>query len=75
MADLPVARRFNVQPPEKVLRLHQEIKIQEAKSRVSRLKQDIEDLQNGRLKELQSELAMWELELKERQENLKALNV
>jgi AAA+ ATPase superfamily predicted ATPase len=65
MADLPVVQGYEVEAPDSVLKKLLEVKIQEFKSRAARHKQDIEDLQKGRIKDLEAKITMLELSIVE----------
>lgn len=64
MADLPVNKRYDVPVPKSVRLKMQEVKIQEFKSRIVRMRQDIDDLINGQVKKLEGELEMLQKTLK-----------
>lgn len=66
MADLGVPRQeqWLVDPTQEIKDLWKQAKIQEFRSRISRHKQDIEDLEKGRIMDLQARIKMLELELR-----------
>lgn len=63
MADLPVARYWEVEATAEVEQLWLDVKIQELRSRIKRTEQDIEDLQKGKMAELTANLKMLQLTL------------
>ena len=63
MADLPVKTEFEVEVTPEVFEKWCDVKIQEKKSRIIRMKQDIEDLKAGQIVKLEGHLKMLELEL------------
>jgi phage shock protein A len=65
MADLPVPQNWDVEPPVSVQKKWVEVRIQELKSRAARHKQDIEDLRNGKIKDLEAKITMLELSIKD----------
>ena len=65
MADLPVSRHYDIEPPDDVKRMWVEVRAQEYRSRIARIKQDIDDLIKGQVLKLQAELKMLELSLEE----------
>lgn len=65
MADLGGSTHWLVSPTKEIEDKWIEVQIQERKSRIARFRQDIEDLQCGKITELQAKIMMLELELKE----------
>jgi len=63
MADLPTPQNWLVSPDAEVDEKWRRIQIQERKSRISRHKQDIEDLLEGRIKELEIKITMLQKEI------------
>jgi len=64
MGDLKVARQnWLVSPTKEIEDMWIRVKIQETKSRISRHKQDIEDLEKGRILDLRAKIKILELEL------------
>lgn len=63
MADLSAPQNWLVSPDAGIEAKWVEIQIQERKSRIVRHKQDIEDLQNGKIKELEIKITMLEKEI------------
>jgi len=64
MADLPVPQNWLVSPDAAIEEKWRKIQIQERKSRIVRHQQDIEDLINGKIKELEIKITMLEKEIK-----------
>ena len=75
MADLPAHRGWDVDMPDDVQKMHMEVKIQELKSRIVRITQDIEDLEKGKITELKATKRMLELSLKEWEAKRDAIEV
>jgi predicted RNase H-like nuclease (RuvC/YqgF family) len=69
MADMG-GQKFLVEPNHDVKILHLQCSIQERKSRLARLKQDIEDLKEMAIKSKEAEIKMLELELAELNQRL-----
>jgi len=65
MADLGVKGTWLVSPTKEIEDKWIEVQIQERISRISRYKQDIEDLKKGKILELEAKIMMLDLELKE----------
>jgi len=65
MADIGTPKNWLVSPTKEIDDMWIEVQIQEKRSRIARHKQDIEDLQKGKLKELGAIIMMLELEIKE----------
>ena len=63
MADIGLAKNWLVSPTEEIDAMWVQVSIQEKKSAVARYKQDIEDLQKGRILDLQARIKMCELEI------------
>jgi hypothetical protein len=72
MADIG-SNRYLVDPNLKVKVLAKEVEIQDRKSRIVKLKQDIEDLTEMAIKSKQAELEMLELEYQKLNEDLAIL--
>lgn len=70
MADLGGGGQFLVSPNIEVEQKWLEVQIQERKSRIARHKQDIEDLQKGRIVELEAKVMMLDRELKHLEDKL-----
>ena len=66
MADLGVPRQeqWLVSPNQEIKDLWKNVRIQEIKSRIVRHKQDIEDLERGKIMDLTARIKMLELELR-----------
>jgi hypothetical protein len=64
MADIGVNGKYLVSPNAEIEALWKEAAIQEKRSKIVRAKQDIEDLMQGKIKTLQADIKMWELEIK-----------
>ena len=65
MADIGTPQRqWLVSPTAEVEELWRQAKMQEIRSRIARHKQDIEDLERGRILDLRAKIKMLELELK-----------
>jgi hypothetical protein len=65
MADIGVPRNWLVSPTKEIEDMWIDVQIQEKKSRIVRHRQDIEDLQKGKLTELNAIIKMLEMEVKE----------
>ena len=65
MADLPIEGNWLVSPNREIEVKWIEVQIQERKSRISRHKQDMEDLIKGKLVDLEARILMLDKELKE----------
>lgn len=63
MADIGINRNYLVEPNRDVKVKWLEIQIQERKSRVVRLRQDIEDITKGRIVELEAQMIIANNEL------------
>lgn len=63
MADLDVNRGWLVSPNAEVELMWLNVQIQERRSRIARYKQDIEDLQKGKILDLQAKIIMLEKEV------------
>lgn len=63
MADLPTPQNWLVSPDAAIDEKWRKIQIQERKSRIVRHQQDIEDLQEGRIKELEIKIEMLKKEI------------
>jgi len=74
MADIGTPKNWLVSPTKEIDDMWIDVQIQEKKSRIVRHKQDIEDLQKGKLTELAAIIKMLELEIK-KLEDTKALTV
>jgi len=68
MADLPVPQNWLVSPDAAIEEKWRQIQIQERKSRIVRHQQDIEDLKNGKIKELEIKITMLEKEIRHLEE-------
>lgn len=76
MADLPAHRGFDgIDMPEDVQKQYMEVKIQEIRSRIARITQDIEDLERGKITELKANRSMLELSLKDWEAKRDAIEV
>lgn len=71
MADLDIARRYDVEPPPDAQKKWLEVQLQEKKSRLFQLKQQldmceqkIEDIRNGEMKKIQFSMIMVTEEVK-----------
>jgi hypothetical protein len=62
MADIGVNRHWLVDPTREIEEGWIQVQIQEKVSQINRTKQDIEDLQKGRIKQLQTNILMLERE-------------
>ena len=65
MADLGITKNWLVSPTKEIDEMWIQVQIQERKSAVARYRQDIEDLQKGRILDLQARIKMCELEIKQ----------
>ena len=65
MSDLQTEGNWLVSPDAEIERKWIEVQIQERKSRISRHKQDMEDLIKGKLVDLEARILMLEKELRE----------
>jgi len=74
MSDLPVPQNWLVSPDSAIEEKWRGIQIQERKSRIVRHQQDIEDLVNGKIKELEIKIEMLKKEINHL-ENKKIINV
>lgn len=63
MSDLPIPQNWLVSPDAEIEEKWRKIQIQERKSRIVRHQQDIEDLINGKIKELEIKITMLEKEI------------
>jgi hypothetical protein len=63
MADTPVPQNWLVSTSHDVEEKWKEVQIQERISRINRHRQDIEDLQKGKIKELEIKITMLEKEV------------
>jgi len=70
MADLPIPRNALVSPTKEIDEMWIQVQIQERKSMVARKKQDIEDLKKGRILDLEAQIKLHELEIKELEDRL-----
>lgn len=62
MADIGIPKNWLVSPTKEIDEMWIKVQIQEKKSQMARYKQDIEDLQKGRILDLQARIKMCELE-------------
>lgn len=75
MGDMPLTHRnWLVSPDYEVEKKHLEVQIQERKSRIARLKQEIEDILLGIKVGKEADILMLEKELRLLQDRLRALN-
>ena len=65
MADIGVNKQWLVSPTKEIEDMWLTVQIQEKRSRIARHRQDIEDLQKGKLTELNASIKMLEMEVKE----------
>ena len=65
MSDIGERQTWLVSPTKEIEDKWIEVQIQERISRIARYKQDIEDLQKGKILELQAKIMLLELELRE----------
>lgn len=70
MADIGIPKNWLVSPTEEIDNMWSEVAIQEKRSAIARYKQDIEDLQKGRILDLQARIKMAELEIKKLEADL-----
>ena len=63
MADIGSNQQWLVSPTKEIEEKWREVQIQERISRIVRYKQDIEDLQKGRILELEAKILMLEMEV------------
>jgi hypothetical protein len=70
MADIGVKQSWLVSETWDVEKKWIEVQIQERKSRIVRYKQDIEDLQKGKIVDLEARIMMLEKEIKKLQSDL-----
>ena len=70
MADLPVNQNFLVSPDHEVEKKWIEVQINERKSRVNKITQDIEDLRKVQLIKLEAQIMMLEKEINKLQSEL-----
>jgi hypothetical protein len=63
MADIGIAKNWLVSPTKEIDDMWVKVQIQEKRSQIVRYTQDIEDLQKGRILDLQAKIKMCELEI------------
>ena len=63
MSDLGVRQNWLVSPTKEIEDKWREVQIQERVSRISRYRQDIEDLKKGKILELEARILMLEMEI------------
>lgn len=63
MADIQNSRNWLVEPNQEIKDMWIKCQIQERKSQITRLKQDIEDLKNGQILKLEATILMLEKEV------------
>lgn len=64
MADIGIPKNWLVSPTKEIEEMWVKVRIQEKKSLIARYRQDLDDLQNGRMLELQANIKMCELEIR-----------
>jgi hypothetical protein len=64
MADIGVQQRWLVSPNRDVEEMWKSVQIQEKKSRIARYRQDIDDLEKGKIVDLRAKILMLEREVK-----------
>lgn len=74
MADINQSRQWLVDPDIEVKKKWLQCSMQEKKSQIVRLKQDIEDLQRGKIAKLEGTIMMLEKELKSLEEEYKQID-
>lgn len=65
MADIPVSKNYLVSPTKEIDEMWIQVNIQQKKSMVARKKLDIEDLKKGRILDLEAQIKLHELEIRE----------
>jgi uncharacterized small protein (DUF1192 family) len=70
MADIGITKTWLVSPTKEIDEMWARVQIQEKISMVNRYKQDIEDLQKGRILDLTARIKMLELEIKKMEAQL-----
>ena len=75
MADLGTNRNWLVQPNEEIKKKWLSCQIQERKSQVVRLKQDIEDLKQGQIVKLEATIMMLDKEIIQLLNEFEAIDV
>lgn len=63
MADIGIPKNYLVSPTKEIDDMWVKVQIQEKRSQIVRWSQDIEDLQKGRILDLQARIKMAELEI------------
>jgi hypothetical protein len=71
MADLPVNQQWLVSPSQEVEKKWIQVQINERKSRINKVRQDIEDLKQVQLIKLEAQVMVMEQEIKELEVDLK----
>ncbi len=71
MADLGVEKHWLVSPTKEIDAMWIQVEIQQKTSMIARWKQDIEDMQKGKILDLQARVKLTELEIKVLQAKLK----
>lgn len=70
MADIPIQKTWLVSPTKEIDEMWIKVEIQQKISQLNRYKQDIEDLQKGRILDLTARIRMLELEIKKLESEL-----
>jgi len=70
MADKGISQNWLVSPTKEIDEMWMKVEIQQKISAVVRKKQDIEDLEKGRILDLQAQIKLHELEIKELENKL-----
>lgn len=70
MSDIPIEKNWLVSPTKEIDEMWIRVQIQQKISAVNRYKQDIEDLQKGRILDLTARIKMLELEIKKLESEL-----
>lgn len=63
MSDIPIEKNWLVSPTKEIDEMWIKVQIQQKISAINRFKQDIEDLQKGRILDLTARIKMLELEI------------
>lgn len=71
MADVGVKEQWLVSPDAEINKMWTQVQIQERKSRIVRYRQDIEDLQKGKIVDLERRIKMLEKEMQKLEAELK----
>ena len=70
MADLGIQKNYLVSPTKEIDEMWIKVEIQQKKSMINRKRQDIEDLEKGRILDLKAQIKLHELEITKLETNL-----